>query len=80
MTSNSVMKHRNVGVLSIEAVEAPEIVTSAWIDEQLAVTYERTGMKAGTLSDLAGIESRRWWPADVTFDKAAAMFKFFEQT
>ena len=73
MTSNSVLTHRNVGVLSIEAVEAPEIVTSAWIDEQRAVTYERTGMKAGTLSDLAGIESRRWWPADVTFDKAAAL-------
>ena len=36
MTENSVMTHRNVGVLSVEAVEAPEIVTSAWIDEQLA--------------------------------------------
>ncbi|MBT4983257.1 MAG: 3-oxoacyl-ACP synthase III [Ilumatobacter sp.] len=73
MTSNSVLTHRNVGVLSIQSVEAPEIVTSAWIDEQLAVTYERTGMKAGTLSDLAGIESRRWWPENVTFDKAAAL-------
>ena len=73
MAENSVLKHRNVGVLSIEAVEAPEIVTSAWIDEQLAATYERTGMKAGTLSELAGIESRRWWPSDVTFDKAAAL-------
>ena len=36
MTENSVMTHRNVGVLAIEAVEAPEVVTSAWIDEQLA--------------------------------------------
>lgn len=73
MTENSVMTHRNVGVLSVEAVEAPEVVTSAWIDEQLAETYERTGMKAGTLSQLAGIESRRWWPEGVTFDQAAAM-------
>jgi 3-oxoacyl-[acyl-carrier-protein] synthase III len=73
MTENSVMTHRNVGVLSVEAVEAPEIVTSAWIDEQLAETYERTGLKAGTLVELAGIETRRWWPEGVTFDQAAAM-------
>ena len=73
MTENSVMTHRNVGVLAIEAVEAPEVVTSAWIDEQLSETYERTGLKAGTLSELAGIEARRWWPEGVTFDQAAAM-------
>ena len=73
MLSNSVMTHRNVGVLCIETVEAPEVVTSAWIDEQLAATYERTGLKAGTLSELAGIEERRWWPEGVTFDEAAAM-------
>ena len=42
MTENSVLTHRNVGVLAVEAVEAPEVVTSAWIDEQLAETYERT--------------------------------------
>ncbi len=73
MTENSLMKHRNVGVLSVEAVEAPVVVTSAWIDEQLAETYERTGLKPGTLSELAGIEARRWWPEGVTFDQAAAM-------
>jgi len=73
MTENSVMTHRNVGVLSVEAVDAPEVVTSAWIDEQLADTYERTGLKPGTLSDLAGIEERRWWPDGFTFDQAAAL-------
>lgn len=72
MTENSVMTHRNVGVLAVEAVEAPVVVTSEWIDEQLAETYERTGLKAGTLTELAGIESRRWWPEGVTFDQAAA--------
>ena len=55
-----------------EPTEAPEIVTSVWIDEQLADTYERTGLKPGTLSSLAGIEARRWWPADMPFDEAAA--------
>ncbi len=73
MTENSVLTHRNVGLLSVQAIEAPEVVTSVWIDEQLAETYERTGLKPGTLSELAGIEERRWWPTDVTFDEAAAM-------
>jgi len=73
MTENSVQTHRNVGILAVEAVEAPEVITSAWIDEQLAETYKRTGLKAGILTELAGIEERRWWPEDVTFDQAAAM-------
>ncbi|WP_040493313.1 3-oxoacyl-ACP synthase III [Ilumatobacter nonamiensis] len=72
MAANSVLTHRNVGLLTVAAVEAPEVVTSEWIDEQLADTYERTGLSAGILADLAGIEERRWWPEDVTFDQAAA--------
>jgi acyl-CoA:acyl-CoA alkyltransferase len=73
MTSNSVLTHRNVGVLAVSAVEAPEVVTSQWIDDQLAETYDRTGLKPGTLTELAGIEARRWWPEGMQFDEAAAM-------
>jgi len=73
MTANSVLTHRNVGVLTVNAVEAPEVVTSQWIDDQLAETYERTGLKPGTLTELAGIEARRWWPEGMQFDEAAAM-------
>ncbi len=73
MNTNSVMTHRNVGLLAVEAVEAPEVITSAWIDEQLAATYERTGLHPGTLAELAGIEERRWWPEGMTFDEAAAL-------
>ncbi|MFT4659347.1 MAG: 3-oxoacyl-[acyl-carrier-protein] synthase III, partial [Ilumatobacter sp.] len=72
MAENSVLTHRNVGVLTVAAVEAPEVVTSAWIDEQLADTYKRTGLSAGILESLAGIEARRWWPEGVTFEQAAA--------
>ena len=72
MAANSVLTHRNVGMLTIAAVEAPEVVTSDWIDEQLADTYSRNGLSAGILSDLAGIESRRWWPEGFTFEQAAA--------
>jgi 3-oxoacyl-[acyl-carrier-protein] synthase-3 len=57
----------------VDAVEAPEVVTSDWIDEQLAPTYERWGMRPGLLAELAGIKERRWWPEGVTFDQAAAM-------
>lgn len=73
MNGNSSFTHRNAGVISVEAVEAPEVVTSDWIDEQLAETYERWGLRPGLLAELAGIKERRWWPEDVTFDQAAAM-------
>jgi len=72
MTANSVLTHRNVGVLTVAAIEAPEIVTSAWIDEQLAETYARNDLKPGILTDLAGIEARRWWPEEVTFQEVAS--------
>lgn len=72
MAVNSVLTHRNVGLLTVAAIEAPDVVTSEWIDEQLADTYARTDLSAGILSDLAGIEARRWWPEDVTFHQAAA--------
>jgi acyl-CoA:acyl-CoA alkyltransferase len=73
MTGNTVFTHQHSGVVSVAAVEAPEVVTSAWIDEQLAETYERTGLKSGQLSALAGIDARRWWSPEVGFADAAAM-------
>lgn len=73
MSANSVLTHRNVGMLTVSAAEAPEVVTSAWIDEQLAETYERVGLSAGVLEQLAGITSRRWWPEGMPFDEAAAL-------
>jgi 3-oxoacyl-[acyl-carrier-protein] synthase-3 len=54
-------------------VEAPEVISSAWIDEQLAETFERCGIRPGLLEAVAGIVERRWWPEGVTFDEAAAM-------
>ncbi len=73
MTGNSSFTHRNTGVLSVEAVEPPEVVSSDWIDEQLAETYKRCGLRAGLLADLAGVKERRWWPDGLTFDQAAAL-------
>ena len=49
------------------------MVTSAWIDEQLAETFERCGIRPGLLESVAGIVERRWWPEEVSFDEAAAL-------
>ncbi len=73
MSRNHTQRHANVGVVSVEAVEAPEIVTSAWIDEQLADVYERCEVRPGLLEELAGISERRWWPEEMRFDEAAAL-------
>jgi len=60
-------------IWSVGHAEAPEVVTSAWIDEQLAETFERCGIRPGLLEAVAGIIERRWWPEEVTFDEAAAL-------
>jgi 3-oxoacyl-[acyl-carrier-protein] synthase-3 len=73
VSGNAKYVHRNTGVISVEAVEPPEAVSSDWIDEQLAVTYKRCGLRSGLLADLAGIKERRWWPDGFTFDQAAAL-------
>ena len=73
MNQNSVFRHQHSGILSLAAIEAPRIVTSDWIDEQLAETYQRNGLRPGLLAGLAGIEERRWWDDDVSFTDAAAM-------
>lgn len=60
-------------IWSVSHVEAPERISSAWIDEQLAETYERCGVRAGLLESVAGISARRWWSEETSFDEAAAL-------
>ena len=73
MSGNSVFEHHNSGVLGLAAVEAPIAITSEWIDEQLAETYQRSGIRPGLLASVAGIEERRWWEEGTTFADAAAL-------
>lgn len=65
--------HEDTAVLSVAAIEAPQVVTSAAFDDRLAATYARTGIRSGLLESVAGIRERRWWGPDVTFTDAAAM-------
>ncbi len=73
MNGNATYRFADTAILSVTAVDAPIVVTSAEIDDQLAATYERLGLLPGMLEALAGISERRWWPEDVTFADAAAM-------
>ena len=72
VSANAIFTHDRAAIISVQAVEAPEIVTSDWIDEQLAPFYARWGVRPGLLAELAGIKERRWWPEGFTFDQAAA--------
>jgi 3-oxoacyl-[acyl-carrier-protein] synthase III len=73
MSGNATFRFADTAVLSVSAVDAPIVVTSQEIDDQLAGTYDRLGLRPGLLETLAGIVERRWWPHDVTFADAAAM-------
>lgn len=73
MSGNAIYRFADTAVLSVCAADAPIVVTSDELDEQLLGTYERLGLRRGMLEALAGIVERRWWPADVTFADAAAM-------
>lgn len=63
----------DIAVVSVSACEAPNVVTSAEIDERLAPFYKRVGASPGLLDSLAGIRERRQWPEGVSFMDAAAM-------
>ncbi len=73
MTQNANFSFENVGIVSVEACEAPLVLTSEAVDAQLAPLYEKGVGKAGLLAGLAGVLERRQWPADVEFTDAAAM-------
>ena len=73
MTKNANFSFDDVAIVSLEACEAPIVVSSASVDERLAPFYERTDGQPGLLETLAGIRERRQWPDDVSFTDAAAM-------
>ena len=72
MHGNATHTHSDTAIVSVAAVHAPEVATSASFDEHLAATYERLGAQPGLLESLAGIRERRWWPKGTTFAEVAA--------
>ena len=73
MTGNATFRSTNTAILSVCAVDAPLVVTSAELDERLAETYERVGLRPGLLERLVGIRERRWWSEGTTYTDGAAM-------
>ncbi len=73
MTGNATYRCVNSAALTVCAVDAPQVVTSAELDERLSATYERVGLRAGLMERLAGIRERRWWSPGVSYTDGAAM-------
>ncbi|MBA3525050.1 MAG: 3-oxoacyl-ACP synthase III [Geodermatophilaceae bacterium] len=72
MSGNATHHFLNTAVLTVCAAEASQVITSAALDERLAGTYQRVGLRPGLLERLAGIHERRWWADGVTFVDGAA--------
>lgn len=73
MSGNASYRFDDVGVLSVVAVAAPEVITSADVDKRLDAYYERAAVRPGLLKSLAGITERRQWHEGTSFMDAAAM-------
>ncbi len=73
MNGNSTNRFRNTAVLAVQTADASRVISSDALDEALADTYSRVGLRPGLLERLAGIRERRWWADGVTFIEGAAM-------
>jgi 3-oxoacyl-[acyl-carrier-protein] synthase III len=73
VTGNTTHHFRNTSILEVSSADASRVITSDWLDEQLADTYKRVGLRPGMLEKLVGIRERRWWPDGVGFVDGAAM-------
>jgi acyl-CoA:acyl-CoA alkyltransferase len=73
MSGNATHRFRNTSVLTVQTADASQVITSDALDERLADTYRRVGLRPGLLERLAGIRERRWWAESVTFVDGAAM-------
>ncbi|WP_122261303.1 3-oxoacyl-ACP synthase III [Ornithinimicrobium cerasi] len=61
MNGNATFRTTDTAVLSVVAVDAPVVKTSAEFDEIIGASYARNGLRPGMLAALAGIRERRWW-------------------
>src|SRR5438046_2691059 len=55
------MKYSKVSLDSIGYELAPNVVTSAELEERVKPVYQKLGLPMGQLEALTGIAERRWW-------------------
>ena len=67
------MKFENVSILSVAHVDAPHRMRSEEIEQQLAPTMQRLGVRSDLLRDLSGIMERRFWDEGVMPSEVATM-------
>jgi len=67
------MRFENVTVMGIAHVDAPIRVPSEEFERRLSGTFERLGIPAGMLKNVAGIDARRWWEQGTNPSDAATM-------
>jgi len=67
------LSFNNVSIKALAHIDGPEVMSSAELEERLSEAFQRTGMGAGVLEGVAGIQARRLWPADVSPSEIAAM-------
>jgi len=59
------MQYKNVVIEGLSYIEAPQVITSQWLEEQISETMNRVGIPGGQLERLTGIKSRRFWDPEV---------------
>ncbi len=69
----TILKYEQVSVASVASVDAPHRITSAWMEEQLAPTMQRLGIRPNLLEQLSGITARRWWDPETAYSDAATL-------
>jgi 3-oxoacyl-[acyl-carrier-protein] synthase-3 len=67
------MPFQNVSIAGLAHIDAPHTLTSKEINERLAPTLERLGIRADVLGDIAGIHARRLWDQGTLASDAATM-------
>lgn len=67
------MLYENVCIEGFGYVIPDQVITSDWVEEQLAPIYEALQVPKGRIEQLTKIKERRWWPEGVTFSDGAAM-------
>lgn len=54
-------KFNNVSIVSLESIEAPNIIKSSEIEEELSATLDKLGLRKNIIQDLTGVIERRYW-------------------
>jgi 3-oxoacyl-[acyl-carrier-protein] synthase III len=72
VNGNTSYRSANTSLLSITGIEAPVVVTSAELDEQLMETIHRLKLRPGLLERVAGVSERRWYEPSTSLPEAAA--------